>query len=305
MRKEEYMEAFSQVHAPKALTEQLLQPKLRPNYTRKFAVLAACAVIASILGAVLMGAATETPPKETEVSIDWNMYAQLIRVENGEIEMLDQFEMGVVGDFHKPDAKYGIINIDIRFTMPEDFPLEINRPLGPDKFWHLRDYAIFKRLEGYENAIEDYPTPVPYYRTRFDSSKPIDGEQAISVHTDLAICVLEKYMVMCWNDGEPIYLVASLDPSAEPSAIMDYFHLFLEHGCQPDTDSMSATEQALQRIREEYRVMRENIEAEVAAGNKDTIANYQSLMDYLYTQEQTLVRQYEKILQENFWGKYK
>ena len=268
-------------------------------------MLAACAVIASILGVFLMGSTDETDPKKTFVSVDWNMYAQLIRVEDDTIEVLDRFEMGVDGEFHKPDAKYGINNIDIRFTMPEDFPLEINRPLGPDKFWHLRDYAIFKRLEGYENAIEDYPTPVPYYRTRFDSSKPIDGEQAISVHTDLAICVLEKYMVMCWNDGEPIYLVASLNPSADPSAILDYFHIFLEHGCQQDTDPMFTTKQELQRIHEEFRSMRENIEAEVAAGNEDTIANYQSLMDYLYTQEQALVRQYEKILQENFWGKYK
>ena len=72
MRKQEYMEAFSQVHAPQALKEQLLQPKLRPNYTRKFAVLAACAVVASLLGIVLMGSATDAPPKTTDISIDWN-----------------------------------------------------------------------------------------------------------------------------------------------------------------------------------------------------------------------------------------
>ena len=121
MRKEEYTEAFSQVHAPKALTEQLLQPKLRPNYTRKIAVLAACAVLASILGAVLTGAATEAPPKTTEISIDWDMYAQLIRVEDEKIEVLDQFEMGVDGKFYAPDPDDGIIRIDLRFKMPEDF----------------------------------------------------------------------------------------------------------------------------------------------------------------------------------------
>lgn len=316
MRKEEYAEAFSQVHAPKALTEQLLQPKLRPNYTRKFAVLAACAVLASILGVVLMGAATEAPPKTTEISIDWDMYAQLIRVEDEKIEVLDQFEMGVDGKFYAPDPDDGILRIDLRFEMPKDFPLDLTppdhqleldtKPLdNQGEHWRMRDMNIYRIIDDSENIVENFPLPLDYYCTLFYSRVPIKNHVGISLRTDFAICVLEKYIVLCWNDGEPIYLVAALEPSFDPVTVMEYFSSFLQYGCASDKSFTLRLEEAMQRINEEYRIQRENLDAQVKAGDKNAIDNYQSIMQYYNLRERELIAQFEKLLQAGIWGKYK
>lgn len=315
MRKQEYMEAFSQVHAPQALKEQLLQPKLRPNYTRKFAVLAACAVIASLLGIVLMGSATETPPKTTDISIDWDMYAQLIRVEDGQIEVLDSFEMGVDGFFYAPDPDASILRIDLRFEMPEDFPLDLTppdhqleldtKPLhNQGEHWRMRNRNIYRIIDDSENIVENFPIPLDYYCTLFRSRVPIKNHVGISLRTDLAICVLEQYVVMCWDEGEPIYLVATSSPSFDPATVMDYFGSFLQYGCASDKSFTLRLEEALQRINEEYRIQRENLDAQVKAGDKNAIDNYQSIMQYYHLRERELIAQFEKLLQIGIWGKY-
>lgn len=316
MRKEEYVRAFSQVHAPKALTEKLLQPKLRPNYTRKFAVLAACAVIASILGAFLMGSTDETDPKKTFVSVDWNMYAQLIRVEDEKIEVLDQFEMGVDGKFYAPDPDDGILRIDLRFEMPKDFPLDLTppdhqleldtKPLdNQGKHWRMRDQNIYRIIDDSENIVENFPLPLDYYCTLFYSRVPIKNHVGISLRTDLAICVLEQYLVMCWDEGEPIYLVATSSPSSDPATVMDYFGSFLQYGCASDKSFALRLEEEMQRINEEYRIQRENLDAQVKAGDKNAIDNYQSIMQYYHLRERELIEQFEKLLQIGIWGKYK
>ena len=315
MRKQEYMEAFSNVHAPQALKQQLLQPKLRPNYTRKFAVLAACAVVASLLGIVLMGSATEAPPKTTDISIDWNMYAQLIRVEDDTIEVLDRFEMGVDGKFYAPDPDDGIIRIDLRFEMPEDFPLDLTppdhqleldtKPLdNQGEHWRLRNRNIYKIIDDSENVIENSPIPLDYYCTLFTSKAPIKNHVGISLRTDLAICVLEEYIVMCWDEGEPIYLVATSSPSSDPATVMNYFSSFLKYGCASDKSFTLRLEEAMQRINEEYRIQRENLDAQVKAGDKDAIDGYQSIMQYYHLRERELIAQFEKLLQVGIWGKY-
>ena len=315
MRKQEYMEAFSNVHAPQTLKDQLLQPKLRPNYTRKFAVLAACAVIASILGVFLMGSTDKTDPKKTFVSVDWNMYAQLIRVEDDTIEVLDQFEMGVDGEFYAPDPDDGIIRIDLRFEMPEDFPLDLTppdhqleldtKPLdNQGEHWRMRDKNIYRIIDESENIVENFPIPLDYYCTLFTSRVPIKNHKGISLHTDLAICVLEQYLVMCWDEGDPIYLVATLSPSSDPATVMNYFSSFLQYGCASDKSFALRLEEEMQRIHEEYRIQRENLDAQVKAGDKNAIDSYQSIMQYYHLRERELIVQFEKLLQIGIWGKY-
>lgn len=215
MRKEEYVQAFSQVHAPKALTEKLLQPKLRPNYTRKFAVLAACAVIASILGAFLMGSTDETDPRKTFVSVDWNMYAQLIRVEDEKIEVLDQFEMGVIGQFTPRDSNTvpGSIRMNLNFTMPAGFPYRYSpvENLIDDSRMHA---------SGFPKFAEYYVTTTLWYNTKY----PEPYDIAMS---KIAVSIKKGYVMMDWHDGQNVYLVASNTPDAEPKDIMTYFHAYM------------------------------------------------------------------------------
>lgn len=303
MRKEEYVQAFSQVHAPKALTEKLLQPKLRPNYTRKFAVLAACAVIASILGAFLMGSTDETNPKKTFVSVDWNMYAQLIRAEDETIEVMDQFNIRIEANVSVDDPDFDRMRIELRITPPADFPLIFTPPGNHGDYWNLGSYNLYKEIHGTAGSILE-KISVPYYYTAFHTLKPINNAAAEPIYTSFALCPLEKYALMCWEDGEPVYLVASLSPDADPKMIMKYFQYALLDIDNRQADDVSPWENELQRIKAEYKEIYKNLSESVVDGDEESIRNQREMYLYLAAQERALVKQYEQLIREGIWGQY-
>ena len=303
MRKEEYVQAFSQVHAPKALTEKLLQPKLRPNYTRKFAVLAACAVIASILGAFLMGSTDETDPKKTFVSVDWNMYAQLIRVEDEKIEVLDRFNIKIESSFTESDPDWDRYDINLRITPPDDFPLLFTPPGNHGEYWNLQSYNLYTQVHS-EVGTTLKKLSVPYHYTGFHTLQPIHDEMPLMVYTSFAFCPYEKYAIMCWDDGEPVYLVASLDPDADPATIMEYFRYMLENVADRGTDNADYFQTEFQRIKEMFKVQYENLEASFNNGEVSK-ENYTSLQLHLQAEERKLVNQYEQLICDGIWGQYK
>ena len=303
MRKEEYVQAFSQVHAPKALTEKLLQPKLRPNYTRKFAVLAACAVIASILGAFLMGSTDETDPKKTFVSVDWNMYAQLIRVEDEKIEVLDRFNIKIESSFTESDPDWDRYDINLRITPPEDFPLNFTPPGNHGEYWNLWTHNLYTQIHSAAGTTLK-KLSVPYHYTSFHVLQPIHNAAPVMIYTSFVLCPLEKYALMCWDDGEPVYLVASLDPDSDPVTIMKYFQYMLEDVTNRGTDNADYFHTELQSIEESFKTQYENLEDSY---NKGEISkeNYTSLYSHLRAEELTLVSQYEQLIRYGIWGQYK
>ena len=303
MRKQEYMEAFSNVHAPQTLKDQLLQPKLRPNYTRKIAVLAACAVIASILGVFLMGSTDETDPKKTFVSVDWNMYAQLIRVEDDTIEVLDRFNIKIESSFTKSDPEWDRYDINLRITPPADFPLNFTPPGNHGEYWNLRTHNLYTQVHS-EAGTTLKKLSVPYHYTSFHVLQPIHNYTPVMIYTSFAFCPFEKYALMCWDDGEPIYLVASLDPDTDPVTIMKYFQYVLDDVANRGTDNSDYFHTELQHVKEEFKMQYENLEDSY---NKGEIfkENYTSIYLYLRAEERKLVRQYEQLISYGIWAQYK
>ena len=202
MRKEEYVQAFSQVHAPKALTEKLLQPKLRPNYTRKFAVLAAWAVFASILGMFLVGAASNQPITEATLVVDWTMYAALV---NSEGEIFDRAEIRLSGKVYGNEDPR---KADVHFETPKTFRYED---------WPVPNWI--------NQSISGSHDDLAYYVWQ---GYDVDRKKKDIVFGNTVLCVEKQYLLVDWDDGEDVYLVASSHSGTEYVDILQYFADYFE-----------------------------------------------------------------------------
>lgn len=206
MREQDIRAAFSEIHAPEALVNAVLQGRKRRR-GRYAAVSAACAAVASVIIFVLGGAAAK-PANPTTIYMNWSMHGTLI-AEDGEV--LGQMEATVKGKLLDYEDQKDEISLEL--TLPKTF-----RYMGVD---------FTERDIGYTYPEEK----LPYF---IGANYCYDRESNSPSFMMFALSTDKEFMILKWDDSETIYLLLSVDPDVDQQEIWDHFKVFIE-----TTDSVS------------------------------------------------------------------
>lgn len=144
--------------------------------------------------------------------IDWTMYGVVVDSEGNRID----------------DVQYSLETFSVSGTVyPEkDDCAEMTlRIVFPESFQYM-----FEKKNETDTSTEYYSnnrkyTDEPYYVLHTFSYDRLANK---SVFTNIGLCLQKGYMIVNWGDGKDLYLVASIDPDADPYEILQYFQVFCE-----------------------------------------------------------------------------
>ena len=201
MRKEDIRSAFSQVRAPGPLYDKILQAA-KPRRILRSGLMIAYTLFVGALCFALGGAAANTSLREADLTVDYTMQAALITAEG---EITETFEITVRGNIY--GAKDLHCEMELSVLMPESFRYRYHTP-----------------NEGTATSFSGINDELPYYvwwGYGYDAvaNKPVMGSYAMSVE--------KEFLIMDWDDGQDLYLVAAADLNADFAAVLEYFDSYL------------------------------------------------------------------------------
>lgn len=169
-------------------------------------------LLISILFCLASCTGGETPNESTgkilsEKQIDWALHGTL--TQNGDAT-LDTVTFTLNGTIpNEPDLSGSVQISSLSITLPEAF-----------------------------NYVSQEGQPVSCYAYISENSEAstilvIHGssynkEATLPVAMTIYLCPEKEYVVVQWSDNQDLYLVASTDPNAEPSAILAHFQGFID-----------------------------------------------------------------------------
>ena len=225
MNKQELCRAFSEIHAPECLVEELLQRK-RKQINPRTLMLAACLAVIGLISAILMGMEltghNERRPEDVPtVQIDWKMYAVWVDAEGNLVENphggedVLEFTMECIiyenGEYAKqPRMEYWI-------TFQEEFRYLVEMPT------ETKSVAFKPSIDGKTFYLDYGFHYVP------EENDFIFGVWAMSLE--------KEWMIFDWDNEESgyqdegAYLIAFRNPDTDPKAVTEFFKIFLDTFC--------------------------------------------------------------------------
>lgn len=202
MRKEDICSAFSQIRAPERLLDKVLQ-RTTPRYSLRPVLIIAYTIFVGALCFVLGGTVQKKPLMEASFVVDYTMQAALI---NADGEIVETLQITVQGNIYGDSDKQP--RMDLTITTPDSFRYRYSKP---DAWTATSVSSVYDRLQYYVWMCYSYDTL---------ENNPVFSSCAMSVE--------KEYLIMDWDDGEPLYLVAATDPKVEFSSILEWFEDYLD-----------------------------------------------------------------------------
>lgn len=202
MRKQELQSALSEIKAPDMLLTKVIR-RAKPRRSLRPLVIIAYTILIGAIGFALGGAAMYNSPQEASTPVDYTMQAYLV---NAEGEVQETLEISVNGYIHGEKDKRP--KLDLSIILPESFRYRYDKP----------DQGMSASFSGVYDDLSYYVWAG--YSLDMDTSEAIFGIYAM--------CVVEEYLIMDWDDDESLYLVAATDRYTAPKEILDYFEGYLD-----------------------------------------------------------------------------
>ena len=202
MRKKDIRSAFSGVRAPEQLYDKILQ-RTKPRYKLRPGLIIAYTLFVGALCFVLGGAAQNKPLQEASLTIDYTMQAALITADGQVTESLQITVQGsIYGDKDKQPQ------LELAIVTPDSFRYR----------YHTPDEGIATSISGVYDDLPYYVWLVYGYDTKSDKA----------IFSSCAMSVEKEFLIIDWDDGEDLYLVAAADPTEDFASVLEYFEDYMK-----------------------------------------------------------------------------
>lgn len=202
MRKEDICSAFSQIRAPERLLDKVLQCAT-PRYSLRPALIIAYTIFVGALCFALGGAVPNRPLMEASFTVDYTMQAALITADG---EVKETLQVTVQGNIYGDRDKQP--RMELAISTPDSFRYRYHAP-----------------NEGTATSISGVYDTLPYYVWLGYSYDTLADS---AVFSSCAMSVEKEFLIMDWDDGESLYLVAATDPSVDFVSILEWFKGYLD-----------------------------------------------------------------------------